>query len=197
MECLQLAALALPCFFGTKLPMSRGLALPRPVWRRVLFSAFTWDLVIALCALPLACVAVERMRNEGTVGWWAYMFPLIATGATLWKCYLNWKKDATTAQVHALEGALHVLNQCLRETSAASGTPDPRLRLTIHVPTDDGQHLVQLLDYVGDQRKKNTQGRKTRANCGVIGEALRNKCLSRGSREDPNYERYVEELVKR
>lgn len=177
--------------------MARGLPLPRPVWKRFLLSVFTWDLVIALNALPLACIAVEKLRREGTVGWWAYIFPLIATLATGWRCYLNWLKDSAAAQIHALEGALHVLNQCLLDTSASSTAPPPKLRLTIHVPTPDGQHLVQLLDYVGDQRRKKTKGRKTRANCGVIGEALRTKGMSRGSREDPDYERYISELITR
>jgi hypothetical protein len=170
------------------------MPLPRPLHSRILRTTITWDVVIAFCAFWLALIAASKYAADG-YGWLVYLLPLVVLGATIWKSYLNWRKDSSESQISALEGALHVMNRLILDADVISPTFNPKLRLTIHVPEPDGDDLIQLLDYVGNQRRKNTAGRKTRGLCGVIGEAKRTQRIAVGSRIDPDYEKYVEELT--
>src|SRR5207237_856519 len=98
---------------------------------------------------------------------------------------------------HDLAGCLHALYAILmtgKEPGAASH--DPGLRITIHVPTENGQKLQQVLDYVGAKRGETVAGSKLPAQCGIIGKAFREKQICTAKRKNQDYMGYVRELVQ-
>jgi hypothetical protein len=99
---------------------------------------------------------------------------------------------------HALEGCIHTVWTLLKQ-SADARSPGARIRGTIHVPVGVGieQVLLQVVDYVGDERKrKSSAGRKFPVHCGVIGQAFCTGEMAFGERKNDNYNKYLDELVK-
>ena len=72
---------------------------------------------------------------------------------------------------------------------------ETRVRATIHKPVEKRQKLLQIVNYVGDTATRETAGRRFAAQSGIIGEAMRQKQMCVGDRENDDYEAYVNELV--
>lgn len=176
--------------------MPEGIPLPRSPWKRLVSSTNTYDAITAVLTLPLAFAAVAKLVTEGWP-WLLYAIPVIAVLTTFIKLWLNDQKERGEVRVNALEGALHTLHRMLLDADTVPVGADPKLRLTIHSPSKDEKELIQLLDYVGDQRKKKTAGRRTQSNCGVIGLAFGSKEMATGKRENPDRESYVRELISK
>jgi len=94
-----------------------------------------------------------------------------------------------------LTGCLHTLHAMLTAT-VQNGDPEPGLRLTVHVPCNNGHQLQQLVDYVGHRRTdKPTAGRKFKMECGIVGRAYREGRVYFACRENNDYEKYIKELT--
>lgn len=102
----------------------------------------------------------------------------------------SYSQLAVNDSVHELAGCLHTLNAILAGSDAEGLNG---LRSTVHAV--DGDHLVQILDYVGNQRRRGTKGRKTPIHCGVIGKACREKTAFSGSRETDSHADFVQQMV--
>ncbi len=171
--------------------MAAGIPLPSPWYVTIWSKASLYDLLGFLIGLPAAFVAAWKLEVEFG-GWAWHLLPAFLLAFAVAKFALAWRKERGLDRIHSLEGALHTLHRLL--TDYAPTTPNPKLRLTVHGLSADKQVLIQALDYVGDQRAKKTKGRRTRANCGIIGRALQTKELAVGKRPTENYGEYVEEL---
>ena len=105
---------------------------------------------------------------------------------------LQYRERARKESLHDLEGCLHPLHTIL-----VGKEQDAGLRITIHVPVANGTKLQQVLDYVGHERGGRTAGRTFPVQSGVTGKAFREHDPFVASRENDDYEKYIEELVKR
>jgi len=74
---------------------------------------------------------------------------------------------------------------------------DPRIRITVLIPVNNGRDLEQVLDYVGDARGGKTAGRVFPAQSGIAGRAFREKVPWRATRSESEYGSYVQELIRR
>jgi hypothetical protein len=83
----------------------------------------------------------------------------------------------------------------IRSFAAKSNEADGGLRSTIHVPDGDDT-LVQVLDYVGDQRGGATKGRRFSVSCGAIGKACRERQACGGARDTEDREAFIRELIR-
>ncbi|CAN0362306.1 unnamed protein product, partial [Ectocarpus sp. 4 AP-2014] len=76
--------------------------------------------------------------------------------------------------------------------------PNPRLRLTVHKHNADSQQLVQLLEYIGDDRGgRGKVLRKLPDHAGAIGHCATDGIVIYGSRTNADIEAYVRELKKK
>ena len=149
----------------------------------------------SIAAFVTFCMTIYKLRSDQNSDW-----PLFALAFALFllvaiKSYNQWDKQKGEQQLHELSGCLFTLHGLLT-AALPRDVCDPKLRITLHVPIEDGQKLQQVLDYVGNDRSKNTAGRKFLANCGAVGEALRLKQPVSGKRANDNYEEYVKELIQ-
>ncbi len=172
--------------------MPSGIPLPKSLWQRLLTSTAATDFANAVLAVPASLVAAFKLEAEG-YGWGFYLVPVFVLLLTGRKAYQTYKKDAAEERVHALEGALHVAHRVIMECETIH--VDPKLRITIHAV--DGASLVQVIDYVGDQRSTGTAGRRTPSHCGIIGLALKTKQLAQGRRSTEKLQDYQDELVSK
>lgn len=175
---------------GGKIP------IPKPWHKRLLRSTHFYDVLIAIAAFLFAGFAATRLYTEGW-GWTPFIIAFIGFIATVMKAVIGFQKDGGTTAIHVMEGCLHGMKSLLLADLSDEEKAACRLRLTVHVPTEDKEHLIQVLDYVGDQRGGRTVNRKTPSNCGVIGLALSTKQMAVGARDDFNLETYRSELVKK
>lgn len=74
---------------------------------------------------------------------------------------------------------------------------DRLLRATLHVPVERGRALIQVIDYVGNDRAGHTGGRRFPANAGLVAQVLQAGSGLAASREIANHEVYVRELVEK
>jgi hypothetical protein len=112
------------------------------------------------------------------------------------------KQIAERSQASDLEASLHTLHAILvhmpQQTTIefGSGVPPPSLRITIHRLVKEGEQLEQVVDYVGDnRRRKNTAGRHFSATSGIIGKAVREREPQVGRRVSDDREKFVKELI--
>lgn len=156
----------------------------------MLLSSALNDLVLAAIAIVPTSIGIYKLYTDG---WSVLLFavPVMVLILSARKFIQGMIKDSSEDHVHALEGALHVTHQLLMVCDNIAS--DPKLRITIHAVS--GNCLVQVLDYVGNQRSKRTAGRHTPANCGIIGLALKNKELATGNRMSTVLQDYHDELV--
>ncbi len=139
--------------------------------------------------------AVWKLRSDHHTDFWLLLALTGLFALSFVKNIILWKNKKQETSCHELAGCLYTLHGLLT-ASGDESEPDPKLRITLHKPIEDGQRLQQVLDYVGNDRAKNTAGRKFSANCGSAGEALRLKRLVYGERENDDYEKYIAELVE-
>jgi putative methionine-R-sulfoxide reductase with GAF domain len=176
--------------------MAGGIPRPGGRVRRFLAQATPYDIGIAFAAAFIAYLgALKSFEASKPSEGWAYIVAIaILLVLTITKHVVMWWGTEAKRSPDAIESCLHLMHDIL-----IAGRPenagDPKLRLTVHVPCDDGRNLMQILDYVGDQRRKRTMGRKFPVGSGIIGKAFREKQFISASRTNDNYETYVQEMV--
>lgn len=108
------------------------------------------------------------------------------------KAIATWRRGIAAGEVHDLAGCLHTLHAIM--VADWKKLESPGLRLTIHVPVD-ADRIQQVLDYVGDERVKNTAGRMFSARSGITGRCLTEKAMFYAVRRNAKYEKYIKELA--
>lgn len=109
------------------------------------------------------------------------------------KFSVQYQNDAPARSPHSLESALMVLHE---KVKAAGAEPGVRLRTTLFRPVNEGE-LEQVTEYIGEKPEPGARKatRRFDCRCGVIGRALKEKQPKVATRENTDYERYIEELV--
>jgi hypothetical protein len=177
---------------------SRLMAIPtqRSRWQRFWNTTVPYEIGAALSGTGTSAAAAQRFFTASPAD--PFWGTISASGAALALGFQLMKLRRTYAQqiardgIHDLAGCLHTLNAIL--IGGEKEVEKVGLRSTVHVTV--GKDLVQALDYVGDQRKKNTQGRRMPVNCGVIGKACREKDVFFGSRTADSYEDFLQQMIK-
>lgn len=173
------------------------IPLPKTRLTRFLTALPFYDILIAIFTLAggtfagvLLLQGPEHIKKVGGVV--SIVASVAIAGFNIVKAGLQWKSKDTKDSPHELEGCLSTLYAIL----ITEGQADPGLRITVHVPREDGQNLVQALGYVGSQRKPKTAGRVTPVSCGITGRAYRMKkpvLLKRGNND---INAYIQELME-
>ena len=172
------------------------MAIPRPPGRirRVFGNPGTYEFGAFVAPMLSLLPAAARFAAEEKWGWvyftggGAVLQALLGGG----KALATWKRDQGGNHARDLAGCLHTLHAIMMADWRK--TASPGLRLTIHVPIE-GERLQQVLDYVGDERVKRTEGRIFSAHSGITGRTLRDKAMFVASRRNAAYEPYIQELV--
>jgi hypothetical protein len=175
-----------------------SIPTPESGWTRFWKSETPWDLLSAGAGLGTGGGATYKFfttdplvdPNAYTWGWIVGSGVLVAGLSQVGKGVQRYRRESAKNSTHDLAGCLHTMNAVLLGDSDSKTVG---LRSTVHVP--DGSDLVQALDYVGDQRKKNTQGRRMPVNVGAIGKALREKSISCACRTTDNHEDFVRQMI--
>lgn len=177
------------------------MAIPTPEsgWSRFWKSETPWDLVSAGAGLGTGGGAAYRFfsadpaidPNALTWGWIVAAGVLVAGLSQLVKAVRRWKLDAAKDSPHDLAGCLHTVNAILCSVGAIPRALvfDPPFTFPM------GSRLVQALDYAGDQRKKNTKGRRRSVNVGAIGKAFRERAAICAHRVNENHDDFVNLMV--
>ena len=165
--------------------------------KRLLAKPWPYDILNALLGMAAACVAAFKFFRDGqsALGVLAIGIALLVATVAITKAVVQWNVSKREESVHELEGCLETLRAILLQ-GVKETDPNPDLRLTVHVPVPGRAELEQAVDYVGSTRWPGTAGRTFSAECGVIGKAFREKEAKVWQRQNDNYERYVDELVK-
>jgi hypothetical protein len=174
-----------------------GIPTHRPFLKRIVIEPYLYDLLLALAALVSVGYACHRAA-ENEEGNWA--IGLAAAGVLI--CLVAVGKVCATAHKQGIQESRHELEGCLHTLHAVltTGTTDKHgLRVTVHVPLQNGAKLQQVLEYVGDPRGRHrgkTVGRTWASNWGIIGKVLTSgeeDCIV-AKRESENYEQYISDL---
>jgi hypothetical protein len=179
------------------------------VWR-FLCTPSPYDAIIAAFAVGNGGIAyvglVHDHHPRRAIGLAVITAGVFVLG--LAKTFLSWREQGRKETLHDLAGCLHTLLAVLTfaaeaayaqehaDDDDAAPFTDPRLRITVLIPIDDGQDLEQVLNYVGDGRGGSTVGRVFPAQSGIAGRAFREKAPWKGTRSRTETT-YVQELVKR
>lgn len=164
---------------------------------RVLYSLDAWDLYIAVFTLIGGIRLTLDLLQQNFIS--ALMVGLSAGGVfgctVVKKIVMIYK--SVDEPLHALEGCLEILHSVLLPEGDYLPQDEPglKLRLTVHVPVNNGSELEQVLNYVGDDSGSRTVGRRFSSNCGIIGAAFRENDVFWASRESDHYNSFIEELV--
>lgn len=167
---------------------------PRTPWQIFCSGTLPAEIVHAICGVALV-IAGGLTRNDAP-GWFVVMVVVVGfaqLGASIVKVLATVKAENNEDQIHSLEGCLHTLHAFLMET--VHDDTDPGIRITIHVPTKKGDELIQVLDYIGNQRATKTAGRRFKVQSGIIGLAYREGKVLCASRVKASHEEFVRELV--
>ena len=124
------------------------------------------DLLTAIAGLGAGAAGAYRFfttdpaTDPNAINWaWGLAIGVgVALVGQLGKTVIKYRHDASKKSLHDLAGCLHTLNAIL---AGAFDEKKLGLRSTVWVPSADKQELIQALDYVGNQRKKNKAGRKS------------------------------------
>lgn len=114
-------------------------------------------------------------------------------GLTIAKAWVQWQLHEEKQSTHELSGCLHVLHALL---STTSGSQEGRLRLTIYVPVNGGDHLEQLLEYVGAEYPGRKTGRQQPCSVGIVGLAYRAGAPYIAIRQNKDPALFVQELME-
>jgi hypothetical protein len=96
---------------------------------------------------------------------------------------------------HELTACLHCLYALLAAGTTPGSSTDPRLRITLHVPSGDQTHYQQVIPYVGDRRSGDGLWREFPAQSGIVGKALRSKEIVTLERKSVDIESFIRELI--
>lgn len=158
-------------------------------WQIILRESIVYDVGIAIGSGAVAAgkALEQKLPNEPRLGWmfWCAVIVSLLSVAKTIAAFVAKKKQQS---VHELEGCLHAMQGFL---VAAGGEG---VRVTIHVPIENGQKLEQLFDYVGCE-PNNRAGRTFAAQSGVVGRALREKETIAAARKSDIYADYIRELI--
>jgi hypothetical protein len=173
-------------------------------WQRFKRSDLPWELSTAVFGVGGSASGAYKFfatpaEADPNAFVWAWVLGVGAAGAflgQLGKAMSKAAREAQSSQLHELAGCLHTLNAVLLrgDRNETAG-----LRTTLYIPDPkqgDTTHLLQRLEYVGDDRKKNTQGRKLPVNVGAIGKAFRLKTAECASRQTDVTDDFVAQMMK-
>ena len=181
------------------MPKQTAIPAPKGKWFHFFTNLSLYDVLIAFAALMAAVGAAylsygEVYKNKRDIGYLVFGTAFVMFVANIVKAILQWRERSEKQSTHELEGCLFTLFFILMEPLGATAD-ETGFRITIHVPKGDGQNLVQVIDYVGSQRKTNRKGQITPIACGITGRAFRVKGEVRLKRADSNYENYLNEIM--
>lgn len=173
--------------------------LPRVNKLKVFAKPHAFELAVATFAflggIANAIRAFISPDYTGFWGWsvaWLWMMcaagVLVFTGLKTAASYIKSNDEPPDGVI----GALLTIHRCM--IALHRGPVNPRLRLTIFRP--EGDHLEQVVNYVGDDRGGGKAGRSLNCRQGVIGAAFRAGEGREMDRPTDDWESYVEELVK-
>jgi hypothetical protein len=179
-----------------------AIPTPRSWWSRLWRTDLPWDVGSAVAGFATGLSAAFRffftdpavMPDAKLWGWIVLGGVVVAAAMQFGKAIAKWWVQAEDKSVHELAGCLHAVNAVLL------GGADPKtvaLRSTVWVPDKGQKELVQALDYVGDQRKKKTLGRRMKVEVGAVGKAFLEKTSIYQSRAmDSSVEDFVAQMMK-
>jgi len=157
---------------------------------------------------PIVAAVVTAMLNlrdpvKRSLGW-------VLIGAAAWLALASLVKvlharaqDAAqkrSEEYEGLRGALHVLHGAVGSRVGLESRHDGKLRATIHrvLPGKGGdrgaEEVEQLLPYVGGSG--GPAGRTFSVRSGITGKAVRERSIFTASRQSPDYETFLTELVR-
>jgi hypothetical protein len=176
--------------------MANGIPRAGGRLKRFFTQATPYDIALSLVAVVPGVAGAWRFLsdNKPVAGWLCVAAATIGCLLTMVKAAVLWWYKPEEQPPHDLAGCLHALHAILLALKG-SDVPDPRLRLTIHVPVGQDK-LEQVLDYVGDQRGGRSAPRTFSVHSGIIGKAYREQKACVGSRKNDDYETYIKELVE-
>lgn len=173
------------------------MAIPRPKSGIKSFFAREWvyDTPFAIAALIPNGFALWKFWYDQQTGLAIFflVWVIILGFGAFGKVVLKAKKEKRSESTHELEGCLQTLHAMLTHYYQGG---ELKLRITIHVPTDQNQRLLQVMNYVGDNATGHGAGRKFPAQSGVIGQAFRTKKLVVARRVNDDPIKYMQELVE-
>lgn len=159
------------------------------------------ELLHAICGMTLVVIGASQryaaspeQDSHGVFFGGVIIVGFIQFVASTAKLIATARSSGNEDQIHSLEGCLHTLHAMLLST--VQDDSEPNIRVTVHVPCAKKDELIQVLDYVGDQRAKNTAGRRFKVQSGIVGLAYRNGEMHFASRQNDDYEAFIRELVK-
>jgi len=180
------------------------------IWRFLCTPSPYEGLVAALGVVTGTVASISQYQNQHPrLGLALAISAAAVLPLSLARTFFNWRAQARKETLHDLAGCLHTLLAVLTfaaqavyeaehyEDEDAPPFNDPRIRITVLVPINDGQDLEQVLDYVGDPRGGKTAGRVFPAQSGISGRTFRERAPWRATRLESEYTSYVQELVKR
>lgn len=159
---------------------------PKSPWQRILGTTFLYDILIALAALANALLTLKHGSRALIAA------AILIMALAIIKAVIQWRQKDAKDSPHELEGCLYTLHAILLPEDQA----DHALRITVHVPQRGGKNLIQVVGYVGSQRKKATAGRLTPISCGITGRAYRTKKPVRLRRANDDVDAYIQELIE-
>jgi hypothetical protein len=175
--------------------MAHGIPRPTSFIKRLWQTTTVWEIIVTIAACFGGVVAATKSTSLDFHTATALCVAIVIGVCTIIKIVIAYRQNVAKESVHELSGCLHTLHGVL---SAGVHPPlDPRLRITIHVPTTDKRQLQQVTEYVGDERAGDGKaGRYFPSNCGIIGRAFQEKRdVLAASRVSGNTEDYIRTLV--
>lgn len=171
------------------------LPRPKPKWKRLLETPEVYKSADTIITALVGSSIGVGLRNAGLepLALLTWLGTAVATGLKIIGGVVSITKAAQRENVDELEGCLETLVSMVNPPD--SEEYDPGFRATLHVSVNHGAEFVQVVDYVGDDRAGKTAGRKFRATAGLAGWVLSDGEAYAASRDFPNHERYVQELV--
>lgn len=166
------------------------VSLLRPKhWVDIWFGVdFLLELGIALVAFGTGAMASYRLFTSESpefVAAWVYAaLAIISLALVVIRAILRQQRQSGKQELHALDGALHMLYATLLRTGSS---PDGHnLRICVFVPHDKKPDTVhQLTDYVDGNNAPHGRGRDLKSSCGVVGLAFRS-CEQKFDKLPPN-----------
>lgn len=179
------------------------ISLPESNWSKFKRSTGPYDLATAVVNAGGLLAAAGRFFLSDAFGWGTFTAGTAFAGLAVQslKARALFTQLQRDQSLHDLQGCLHTLETVLlgldleSQRRAAAG-----LRLTVHVPDGKG-NLVQVMNYVGDQRGRRGAGRTMPENVGIVGQAYRQAKLEPGlqvledHRTTENYDDFIAQMV--
>jgi hypothetical protein len=171
------------------------LPRPKPKWKRLLETPEVYKSADTIITALVGGGIGVGLKNAGLepLAVLAWLGTAAATGLKIIGGVVSITKAAQRENVEELEGCLETLVSIVNPPD--SDDYDPGFRATLHVSVNRGKEFVQVVDYVGDDRAGKTAGRKFRGDAGLAAKVLSDGEAYAASRDFPNHERYVQELV--